>query len=426
MTVSPVIGGRNGGVQRKLARGAATATSLVERSCGKTVGVCGGLASVDRNAIDTLLAASLRGEPASDLGRADADAMLERITYHGIAGLLRDAPGAMAGWPQEISQRVSKEAVGQAMWELRHRHLLNDLLAGLASAKVVTLLLKGTALAYDLYPSPATRARGDSDLLIDPSALATARRVFEQLGFERVGVDGEHADRFALQEVWSQTCDGAMGHHIDLHWQTLKCPALSDILPVGECIAHRIALPRLGPDAMGLDRVRTLIHTCIHRMLNFTSPYFVGEQTYYGGDRLIWLNDIDLLARALSDAEWRSFVRLAIGAGVAAACLDGLLTTQRHLATPVPACVGEALGAASTRSRAAVYLRARQFGRAWQDLRAIRGVGRKYEYRLARALPSAAFVRDKFPLHAGLPLPLLYARRVFDLFRARPAQSAER
>ena len=217
-----------------------------------------------------------------------------------------------------------------------------------------------------------------------------------------------------------------MEHLIDLHWHVLNCPALDDVLPVGECIAERIALPRLGPDAMGLDRVRTLIHTCIHRMLNFSSPYFVGQQTFYGGDRLIWLNDINLLARALSDAEWIALVRLSVAKGVAAACLDGLLAAERLLATPIPSAVREALRNAPTTARPTAYLRARQFGRAWLDLRAMPGVRRKAGYLLARTLPSPAFVREKYPRQAGLPLPLLYARRLIDLFRARPVQSGER
>ncbi len=45
---------------------------------------------------------------------------------------------------------------------------------------------------------------------------------------------------------------------------------------------------------------------------------------------------------------------------------------------------------------------------------------------LARVLPTAEFVRHKYPRQAGLPLPFLYARRLFDLFRARTTQDAGR
>jgi len=386
--------------------------------------------SIDQTVVDALLAATLRGDDFAHNHRSVSEAVpgviLARVKYHGVAGLLRDLPEAMKGWPSKLIDGVRNEAVSLTMWELRHRHALSELLAELAAAKVVTVLLKGTALAYDLYRAPANRARGDSDILIDPANLATARSVLERLGFKRTGGSGELDDPFALQEVWTRAFDQGRRHHIDLHWQLLNCPALEGVFPVAECVANRMALPRLCPEAMGMDRARTLIHTCIHRMLNFTSPYFVGDRTYFGGDRLIWLNDIDLLARALSDVEWKSLVRLALEKGVAAACLEGLTSAQLHLATPFSTAVRDALSAASPSSQPAAYLRARQFGRAWLDLRATRGFWRKIGYARARALPSTAFIRNKYSQQRQLPVPILYARRMVDLFRARPTESSKR
>lgn len=380
-------------------------------------------------AIDELLAAVLRGEPAPgcDLFSAPGGeaAVVARIDYHGIGGLLRDTPGAMGDWPAAVTKRVRDVAVAQAMWELRHREILRELLGELAAVGILAIMLKGTAVAYDVYRTPATRDRGDSDILVGPDDLAETRIVLERLGFERDSGDGR-SDDFCLQEVWRRRCDGEAAHHVDLHWQLLNSPALEAVLPVGECAASRVPLPRLGPDAWALDRVRTMIHTCIHRTLNFSSPYFVGDRTFYGGNRLIWLHDIHLLAAALSPADWQSLSRLARNKGVAAACLDGLLAAQRFLGTPLPQQVLEALGAAPPAQGASAYLRSRQLGRAWQDLRAIRGSIRKIAYLRARTLPSPDFVRDKYPQLARLPLPLLYARRLLDLVRPRPAQGTGR
>jgi len=125
-------------------------------------------------------------------------------------------------------------------------------------------------------------------------------------------------------------------------------------------------------------------------------------------------------------AERENFCCRASVKGVSTACFDGLVTEQRFLATTLPASVSTALDAASTASRPSAYLRSRQVGRAWQDLQAISGLQRKFAYFRARALPSTSFIRDKYPRQAGLPLPLLYARRLFDLLRARPKRSPER
>ena len=381
-------------------------------------------------AIDEYLAAALRGERGLDpdvlAGPQNSATVIDRINYHGIAGLLWEDRAAISRWHVKITTHVRDAALARTMWELRHREMLRLLLDELAAAKIVAIVLKGTALAYDLYPFPATRERGDSDLLIDPCDHPAACHILARQGFESLSGDDAVATDYNLQEVWSRTCDGAMVHHIDLHWDLLNAPALARIFPFAECAQDLIALPRLGPDAWAMDRVRTLIHTCIHRTINFTSPYFVDGQTYYSGDRLIWLNDIHLLANSFSPEQWETFCHVANSKGVAATCLEGLIASQRILATPIPDSVRKVLDAATITPGPGAYLRSRQLGRAWRDLHAIPGLRRKLGYLRARAFPTRTFIRDKYSRYAGLPLPLLYARRMVDLIRTRPTRSHER
>lgn len=357
---------------------------------------------------------------------ASAGDLIERIGYHGVAGLLAQRPRQMATWPELVVARVREQAIALAMWELSHKAVLSSLLDQLAKAGIVAILLKGTALAYDLYSEPATRARGDTDLLVDPADLAQVRLILDRLGFRRYSDEAEPADDFCLQEVWRNHDHGPIRHIVDLHWQVINAPALKDVLPFTECASALRPLPRLSPNAFAMDRVRTLIHTCIHRTMHFTSPYFVDSQVYYGGDRLIWLNDIHLLAATLSAPEWTTLCQSCDTMGVSAACLDGLATAQRFLASPVPEWVCDKLASVSSVARPTGYLVSRQFGRAWQDLTAIDGFKRKLGYLRTRALPPSSFIRGKYPRLAHLPLPLLYARRLLDLVRTRAHQSVSR
>ncbi len=376
--------------------------------------------------IDQLLAATLRGEdsswPPAWCESKQATLMLERIAYHGIAGLIAGAARALAHWPAAVLAPVRDQAIALAMWELRHKVVLGELLAAFADEKIMVLLLKGTALAYDQYPSPATRARGDSDILIAPAALDAARSILTRLGYHRQPPDAGIADDLALQEVWSLTCGAGTRHHIDIHWQLLNAPALRGVLEFATCATDPLPLPRLGPDARSMNRVLTLLHSCIHRAMHLTSPYFVDGVTYYGGDRLIWANDIDLLAGVLSEEQWTRFSVLAVQQGVAAVSLDGLRMAQRSLGTKIPQRVLGELGAARDEAASAYLLNSGQAGRAWQDLLAIRGWTRKLAYLEARALPSARFMRAKYPGLERRPLVMLHLRRMVDLVRARPGQ----
>ena len=372
----------------------------------------------DIEAIDHLLAAALHDRatvhPLPPAARANPATLIERIHYHGVVGLLGDRIDTLGGWPATVFRQIREDAVTQAMWELRHRQLITGVLAALYDAGISTLLLKGTAIAYDLYTVPATRTRGDTDLLIDPRDVGNARAVLETLGFQRMADIADDPDGYALQEVWSFETS----HSVDLHWQILNSPALRDVLPLGAAFAERIALPALSPHAFAMERVAMLIHACIHRSMHFTAPYFVDGREYFGGDRLIWLYDIHLLARTLSPSEWIRLRDMAETKGLAAVCLDGLLAAQHFLATPLPHEIVTRLSRAKGDSSPA-FLRSRQLGRAWEDLKAVPGLQRKMGYFKARLLPPASFIRDKYPSLASQPLPLLYVRRLINLIRPR-------
>jgi hypothetical protein len=275
-------------------------------------------------------------------------------------------------------------------------------------------------MAYDLYPQPAARAGGDSDVQVAHRHLDAPPRPEGANGFHPATDDA--TDPFRLQECWVAAVDGGAAHHVDLHWQLLNAPALAQVLPPAACLTRPRPLPRLSAEARAMARTLMLVHACIHRAQHVTAPYFVGGRQYHGGDRLVWLYDLHLLCAALSAAEWAETVSLAATDGVAATCLDGLAAARRELDSAVPASVLHRLAQAKAQCRGPAYLRARQFGRAWEDLKAISGLRRKIHFMRARALPDAGFMRAKSPRLAALPLPLLYARRVIDLVRPRREQ----
>lgn len=380
--------------------------------------------------VDALLAAALGGRaapwpPSWQSPQIFAEA-LHRIHYHGIAGLLTERETTVSNWPVAIGNGLRATAIAQAMWELRHRSELSNLLDALAEHAVDGVILKGTAIAYDLYRNPSARARGDSDLLVARSDVERARAILALLGYARSAGDRSGPDPVGLQEAWRRLCDDGSRHEIDLHWAVVNAPALRDVLTVDECIANRQRLRHLGDNAFGMDRVRLLIHTCMHRAMHITAPYFVEGRTYYGGDRLIWLNDIHLIARSLANPEWEQLVALARHKGVAAVCLYGLDGAACRLGTVVPAAVRANLADADGRELPSAYLLdARQLGRSRLDFQAMDGVNHKWRYFWSRAFPPATSVRAKYPGMAPAPLALLYARRFLDLVRKRKSANGK-
>lgn len=362
--------------------------------------------------IENVLAEAIRFGEAKWPANSDAASVLLAIDYHGVAGLLNDR--VLSAWPDPVCDNIRRRAIAQAMWELRHRSFWIDLLERFQQKEVRSLFLKGTAFAYELYPNPSDRARGDSDLLVPTEHLDRARAALNEARFVREPA----SDNPDAQESWVAQCEDGSRHVIDLHWQVLNAPALYGLLSFDDIATSQRPLPRLSKLARSPSFAMMFAHACVHRSIHDCSPYFVGRRTYFGGDRLIWLFDLALLGRAMTDADWQALADFAVEKGISGICLEGIRAAEERFGAFCPEAVRTELSGRGSR----LYLRSGQLGRAALDLWAVPGPAAKSRYALARLLPSARFMRDKYGAGPSKPLPLLYLRRVADLVRRRPTR----
>lgn len=364
------------------------------------------------------LAATLTGRQASWFANWEPEAaqsFLHAVRYHGVSGLLVERD-SIANWPPDIALQIREEARQRAMWELRHRSLLSELLAVLAAKGVRTVLMKGAALAYDVYGDPAARPRSDTDVLIAASDLPQARQALERLGFAPHPMTAGQDDDLAQQESWVRDCGDGTSHDVDVHWQVLNAPALAGVFDVQACIDDATALPRLCPEARSMDRARLLFHVCLHQAVHRKAPFFVDGQIHFGGDRLIWSNDVHALADRLSADDWAAFTDMGCANDLAGECMDALRSAQRDFQTVLPAEVMDMLTDEASRSGPS-YLQRSGAVRVWEDLKSIEGNRQKFRYVRQRLLPSGRFMRAKYPDMARAPVALLYVRRIVDALR---------
>lgn len=367
-------------------------------------------------AFDCLCAAALRGETVAWTRQAQTPEELgmlqRRLHFHGIAGLLYARRDLLENWPDGLLVVIRNESMVRTMWELRHKLLLSDVIATLHAGGVRTLVLKGTAYAYSLYPEPAQRFRGDTDLLVAVGDLAPARAVLTGLGWQRPGGEPGRFGPMHYQELW-QYCDRAgLTHDIDLHWEVTNSRALRTVLDTAQVLAEACALPGLAPHALCAEPVTALIHRAVNRAAHARSGYFSIDQLEYGPDRLLWAVDLDLLARSLSAREWQSFAERAITAGIAPIVQDALGFAQANLHTCVPEGVMDALAHAARDTPATRFLApGGNLVPLLANLRATPGVRARMRFLLAHALPSATHMRRKYPDRATWPLLCLYLVR---------------
>jgi hypothetical protein len=313
-------------------------------------------------------------------------------------------------------QALHRQAIASAMWELRHQQVMAEMLAALAAIGVQPVLFKGTALAYSLYPGPALRTRGDTDLVIPPHERPRVLEALASLGFARVLEMGELASN---QACMTRVVPGGGEHTLDLHWKISNSEVLSRLFGYDELLRAAAPLPALSPEALAAGPVHALLIACMHRARHKQAPYVVNGVAYYSGDRLIWLYDIHLLAASFAAAQWDEFLGLATQKGLRAVCLEGINQARLRFATPIPPEVLDAMAKPCELEPAAAYLNARHLRRRWLDLRAIEGLGNKIGFLREVAFPPADYMRARFPHAKPDWLPWLYMLRVMGGLRRR-------
>jgi hypothetical protein len=341
-----------------------------------------------------------------------ADRLLDLSALHGVEALLdaslpQDA--VLASWPRALRDRLRKFTHSRAALELLLEREVRAILSRLADAQVDALLIKGTPLAYDLYPQPYLRTRGDTDLLVRESQRPQADQVLRDAGYRAGPAVG--GDLASCERSYTKTDSLGAGHEVDLHWRLSNLQIYARSLTFDELRAVAVPVRGLGPAALSPCAVHALLIACMHRTSHLHAHYFVDGVPHLEANRLIWLYDIHLLARRLSSEEWAEFVDLATVKGLRAVCLDGLRATRHQLGTILPEDILARLDATGQPERSAGYLVTGRWRRWWVELGAVAGWRQRARLISQWLFPPADHMLQRYEARSRCLLPWLYLRR---------------
>ena len=358
-------------------------------------------------AVTDVFASLLKGEaiPWSAVRMAPEE-FLRASSERDLTGLVYERVcGEGCDWPGEICEALAREFRVQTATELLRRKELISVLDVLAAEGIHPILLKGTALAYSLYDSPASRPRVDTDLLISGTHVEPVRRVMARNGYTApTHCDGE---LLFCQFPLKKTDEFGLAHAFDFHWKISTQSVFADLLLFDEIAAGAMALPALGVHARTAGPLHALLLACVHPVMH-----------HRNAESLIWIYDVHLLASRLSALEFDRFTELAIGRQVSAICAHQLRAARRWLGTRIPDQVIKELEAVPGREPSTAYLRP---NRQWRHelISNIRGLPRWSDrLRLLRevALPGPTYMRKAYGLRpsslGAALLPFAYLHRL--------------
>lgn len=173
--------------------------------------------------------------PVRDALRGKSGVWPANLTAAEIEGLLEHGVVPMVYRVSQLPQ-LRDLAIRAAGVEPQRLADLREVLAALADGGIDALVLKGSALAYEIYEAPEHRPRGDTDLLISREALEKTRQALDALGFREIpGSGDEHGVQQALFVRGP--------HTYDIHWSVANTAVFEGVLRFGSCGSARFLCP---------------------------------------------------------------------------------------------------------------------------------------------------------------------------------------
>lgn len=351
-------------------------------------------------AADALICAVLGGTPPPWPAGADsayADTILDRINYHGVYAMMHEGLGRDSDWPAPLRSKLREQSIANAMYELRHGELVARLIGALEADAIPHVLIKGTALAYAVYPNPVLRPRADTDLLVRERDKARAGDCLRRIGFTCRDIN--LGKRFIGQLVFHS--EAGARHDIDLHWRLSNSQFLARALSFDELFARAVSAPRLHDKAKVLGPADALLIASMHRADNGSTS-----------DRLVWLIDVALMGRKFGASDWNQLVSLAISKGFCSVCHETLVLAQARLGAPCPDAVLEQLRCHASTEAMPRYLSATPLERRWMDFSALEGGAPKLAYVRELLFPPKAYMLGKYSRTPNATLSSLHLRRL--------------
>ena len=332
----------------------------------------------------------------------DVTEVIQAADEHGVSALVWQALAATSGPAASLHHALTPRVRAAATRDIFIQRDMQVVLEALATAGVRALVIKGSALAYSVYPSPWLRPRTDTDLLVSYGDVAAATQALESCGYARS--DALTSGTLVSHQIAFERVDAHDVHHVvDLHWKIVNPQILADSLPFEDLWQTAQPAPSLGPAARVPSTVASIALGCVHRLAH-----------HQGHDRLVWLFDLRLLTDPFCDADWEALTQLACQRGIAGLCLDGLRQSRDRLGSRLPEVVEATLAMSALDEPSRVYLQGIVHKRdvLVSDLNALGDWRSRLRLLREHAFPPAAFIRQRYGVDNPWPLPALYLHRV--------------
>jgi hypothetical protein len=242
--------------------------------------------------------------------------------------------------PEATMQQLEALALRHRMWHRERTIALAEILQAFERVSIDAVVLKGAALAWSIYASPALRPMGDMDIMVSRAAARAAQSSLQRLGFDAKDTAQRRFRRNAHHLPIVSRSQNGVTISVEIHRDALSRDTLSSI-SMSNLTESLRPFDMNGTHALALGHVDTLRHLTHHLL----------EPSWHGRLRLVGLVDLLRYASTFHDRiDWPRLETSYAFVLNALRCLHHVIPLPAALArfagpagSPVPGRVGETI-----------------------------------------------------------------------------------
>lgn len=269
------------------------------------------------------------GKLATETGAIDWTEFDRLALMHGTYPCIYRANLQSPILPTDLAEKARMETEGTLARAYFFSHVASRTITTLRENGVESLLLKGPALAFGVYPSPELRPFSDIDLFIHER---DNRKVLEILANHGLSLNKPQLQEFNLREKSQLKFEDHVNQPtIEVHWDFVNSHSLQTSLALDEdkiwstrenLRIGELTLPILSPEM-------TFVEVSIHQAYQ------------HQFDRFLWLIDLLQIIRRYGSKEfWESVEEITRGSGGARTAVHCALKRVLHF---FPGCLSRDL-----------------------------------------------------------------------------------
>lgn len=339
--------------------------------------------------------------------REEWDRIAKTASLHGLAPLLYTSlkrTNRLGQAPLDCAERLRTEHLHANVGNMLAYRELACILDCFEADRIPVVLLKGSAVALQLYPDPGLRPLKDLDLLIAESQVASVRGLLAGRGYSPLPeMIGGFEERFSTQQAYSRP--GPNPAQVDLHWHPFVVGYYRKRIPVDWFWQHTSTIVVEGRVTRALAPEAQFIHLAAHYAL------------HHHTERLIWLYDLALLVAAhRDDMNWDE-VLIRLGAFKLTRSIESTMAqVKQWWGVSMPDEIVRGLQALSSGTYERILFSLASGGESQArvildgiDLPTHRA---RLGYWLRHMFPTASYMRTRYGISNTLLVPIYYLWRI--------------